>query len=206
MDLLSIILNSIIEKIVRDKILFVIVIKSTYLGEWVIIRRVTTVFLLILICFTSCQKNDQTSIGVDTDQKTIDAIYIYHEAFGQRYPEYKIDLINKKFWEFTSDGYENFTARDSSSDNEGFTFVCNLEDDKIETFILDSSRYGFTNWEKSYKNNNIVDGHQWGITIMFSDSKKKEIIGSNKYPETWNDMYEAFENLTDKNVLLFKGE
>lgn len=100
-------------------------------------------------------------------------IYIYHEAFGQRYPEYKIDLKNKKFWEFTSDGYENYIARDSSVENEGFTFVCSLDDDKIETFILDSSRYGFTKWKKSYRNNKILDGHQWGITIVFRFHKKR---------------------------------
>jgi hypothetical protein len=171
-------------------------------------RRIIVVFLFILLCFcfTSCQKTYQTPTGVKTYQKPIDVIYIYHEGFGQRYPEYKIDLKNRKFWEFTSDGYENFIARDSSAENEGFTFVCSLDDDKIETFILDSSRYGFTKWKKSYKNNKILDGHQWGITIMFSDSTKKEIIGSNKYPKTWNDMYDTFENLTGKKVLLYKDE
>lgn len=171
-------------------------------------RRIIVVFLFIILCFcfTSCQKTYQTPAGIKTYQKPIDIIYIYHEAFGQRYPEYKIDLKNKKFWEFTSDGYENYIARDSSSENEGFTFVCSLDDDKIERFILDSSRYGFTKWKKSYRNNKILDGHQWGITIMFSDSTKKEIIGSNKYPKTWNDMYDTFENLTGKKVLLYKDE
>ena len=160
----------------------------------VILRRITAVFILIILCLcnTSCQKNDQ---------KPIDIVYVYHEGFGQRFPEYKIDLKNKKFWEFTSEGYENYTARDSSSENEGFTFVCNLEDDKIETFIQDSSKYGFTNWNESYKDYSIVDGHQWGITIMFSDSTKKEIMGSNEYPETWNDLNDAFETLTGKLLL-----
>lgn len=41
---------------------------------------------------------------------------------------------------------------------------------------------------------------------MFSDSTKKEITGSNKYPKTWNDMYDTFENLTGKKVLLYKDE
>lgn len=171
-------------------------------------RKIITVILLIILCFCniSCPKTYHTPKGVKTYQKPIDVIYIYHESFGQRYPEYKIDLKNKQFWEFTSEGYENFIARDSSAENEGFTFVCSLDEDKIEGFILKSSRYGFTSWENTYKNDNIVDGHQWGITIFFSDSTKKEIIGSNKYPITWNEMYDTFENLTDKNILLLKAE
>jgi hypothetical protein len=171
-------------------------------------RRIVAVFFLIIVCFcvTSCQKTYQTPKGVKTYQKPIDVIYIYHEAFGQRYPEYKIDLKNKQFWEFTSDGYDNFITRDSSAENEGFTFVCSLNEEKIETFILKSSRYGFTKWKNTYKNKNILDGHQWGITILFSDSTKKEIIGSNKYPETWNEMYDTFESLTGKNILLLKDE
>ena len=162
-------------------------------------RRITAVFLLTILClcFTSCQK---------TVQKPVDAIYVYHEGFGQRFPEYKIDLKNKEFWEFTSDVGANYIARDPSSKNEGFTLICNLEDDNIETFIQDSSRYGFTTWNESYTNDSVVDGHQWGITILFSDSTKKEITGSNKYPKTWNDMYDAFENLTGEDILLSKGE
>ncbi len=169
-------------------------------------KRIIAISLLLLICICvpSCQTTYQTPKGVKTYQKPIDLIYVYHEAFGQRFPEYKIDLKNKQFWEFTSNGYENFVARDSSAKNEGFTFVYDLSEDKIETFILESSRYGFTNWKGTYKNNNILDGHQWGITIMFSDSTKKEISGSNQYPKTWNKMYDVFENLTSKNVLMQK--
>ena len=169
-------------------------------------KRILTISLLLLvcICFSSCQKTYQTPKGVKTYQKPIDLIYVYHEAFGQRFPEYKVDIKNKQFWEFISNSYENFVARDTTSKNEGFTFVCSLSEDKIETFILESSRNGFTNWKDTYENDNILDGHQWGIIIMFSDSTKKEISGSNQYPETWNKMFEAFENLTGENILLQK--
>jgi hypothetical protein len=161
--------------------------------------------MLICVCFSSCQRTYQTPTGAKTYQKPIDLIYVYHEAFGKRFPEYKIDIKNKQFLEFISNSHENFVARDASSKNEGFTLVSSLSEDKIETFILESSRNGFTKWKDTYENNNILDGHQWGIIIMFSDSTQKTISGSNQYPETWNKMYDVFEKFTGKNILLQKN-
>lgn len=117
-----------------------------------------------------------------------------------------IDIKNKQFWEFTSSYEENFTERNPSLKNEGFTFVRSLDEDNIEAFILDSSRYGFTDWKGVYKDDHIFDGHQWGITIIFSDATRKEVNGSNKYPETWNEMYDVFINLTGQDILLQKDD
>lgn len=157
-------------------------------------KKALVVFLMIIILFgtSSCQNNSQ---------KPIDVIYVYHSAFGQRYPEYKIDLKNKQYWKFTSDGYENYVNRDSLAENEGFTFICSLDNDNIEAFIDDCLRYGFTEWKNSYNNDEVLDGHQWGITIIFSDLTRKEIKGSNKYPKTWDEMYDAFKNLTGDSIL-----
>jgi hypothetical protein len=73
----------------------------------------------ICFCTSSFLKAYKTPKGAKTYQKPFDVIYVYHESFGQRSPEYKIDLKNQQFWEFTSDDYDNFVARDSSSKNEG---------------------------------------------------------------------------------------
>jgi hypothetical protein len=162
---------------------------------------ILTILFSICLCFVSCQKTYLTPKGVKTYQKPIDVIYVYQSGFGQKFPEYKIDLKNKKFWSFKSDGYENYIARNSSTKDEGFTFASNLNEDKIEGFILDSSRYGFTKWKTSYDNPIILDGLQWGVTILFSDGTKKQIDGSNAFPKTWKPMCSAFAALTGTEVL-----
>lgn len=166
-----------------------------------------TIFLLLLIsiCISSCQKTYQTPKGVKTYQKPIDIIYVYQSGFGQKFPEYKIDLKNKQFWSFTSNLGKGYVARDSSAKNEGFTFVCNLNEDKIETFILSSSRYGFTDWNTSYNNPHLLDGLQWGVTICYSDGTRKQIDGSNAFPETWKPMCSTFVSLTGTEVLPAKA-
>jgi hypothetical protein len=156
---------------------------------------------LFIICLSSCQTTYQTPKGAKTYQKPIDVIYIYQSGFGKKTPEYKIDLKNKQFWSFTTDEGKYYSLRDSTAKDEGFTFVCNLNDDKIETFILESSRNGFTYWKNSYDNQNICDGLQWGVTVFFSDGTQKQVDGSNAFPETWKHMCSAFTVLTGTEVL-----
>jgi hypothetical protein len=160
-------------------------------------KRISASLLLIIIILSGCQK---------TYQKPIDDIYIYHSEFGQRFLEYKVDLRNKSFWEFNAQAGSNFLVRDSSASNEGYTFVCNLTDEKISAFNRESARYGFTWWNDNYENNYVMDGHQWGITITFSDSTIKTISGSNRYPKTWDKMYDVFEDLAGENLFLLKSD
>lgn len=166
-------------------------------------KRLIKVLLLLVLCvaFSSCQKTYLTPKGAKTYQKPIDVIYVYQSGFGQKFPEYKIDLKNKQFWGFSSKGYENYVPRDSAAKDEGFTYICDLSEDNIEGFILDSSRYGFTNWKTSYDNQNILDGLQWGVHVYFSDGTQKQIDGSNAFPETWKKMCNAFKSLTGTEVL-----
>ena len=156
--------------------------------------------ILVIIAFILCLM----VVGCqDHDQKEIDQVYIYHSGFGQITPEYKIDLKNKALWAYKSDLMENYQERNRESENEGFTFVCNLESEKIEDFIEKSIRNGFTKWHGFYDNPNICDGHQWGIEITYADQTATEISGSNRYPNTWNKMRKAFEELTGEDILIF---
>ena len=45
---------------------------------------------------------------------------------------------------------------------------------------------GILDWENSYVNRMIKDGHQWNLKMIFKNGKEKEIFGSNAYPEDWN--------------------
>ncbi len=134
------------------------------------------------------------------NQPEIHSIYVYHSSFGIRDTEYYINILNKELLAFYS---EDFEERDTTLPNSGYTFVSTLDDEKLETFRLDSIRYGFTDWKKTYIDNGIADGHQWGVVITFVDPSIEPIVvfGSNKYPKTYDNMSEAFKHLTGLNIL-----
>ena len=125
-------------------------------------------------------------------------IYVYHSSFGVRDTEYKIDFSGKQLLEYMATDY---AERDEMLENEGYTLVGSLDDEKIAAFFEDCDEYGFNDWEEDYSRQDIMDGHQWGIFVTFADGSVKKVHGSNAYPETWNEMKTAFENLTDRNVL-----
>jgi len=152
-----------------------------------------TVIFLLLICTSGCSKSNQ---------KDIDEIYIYHSAFEQKNLEYKIDFANRSFWKYTS-YFNNYVQRDESLENEGFIFASDLDVEKVEQFMRDSAQYGLTLWESSYVNYNVLDGHQWGMIITYADTTQSSVSGSNEYPETWDKMLKAFEDLTGENVLIY---
>jgi hypothetical protein len=139
-------------------------------------------------------------------QKPIDTVYVYHSSFGIRYPEYKLDLKNKECWMYTLPDSGDMIERDAESKNEGFNSKIALDSEKIQAFLLISKKNGFTHWRENYDNPSVMDGHQWGMTIIFSDSAEKHISGSNKYPWTWTQMYDAFEELTGEKVLLLEDD
>ena len=153
-----------------------------------------TVIFLLLICTSGCSKSNQ---------KDIDEIYIYHSALGQIFSEYKIDFTDESCWKYTTGIYGRYVRRDKSLENEGFTFVSDLDAEKIEQFLKDAARCGLTRWESSYINEGVFDGHQWGMIITYADATQSSVSGSNKYPETWDKMLKAFENLTGENVLIY---
>jgi hypothetical protein len=161
-------------------------------------KKVCLIFaaLLMLLCVSSCSEPGQ----VRSYQKEIDEIYVYHSSFGLRYPEYKLDFVNRTFWMYTSDLW-SYVERDTSAENEGFVFVSDLDEEKIKRFFIESARYGFTRWEESYVEENIYDGHQWGVVITYADGTQQAVRGSNKYPETWDKMVKEFEDLVGQKIL-----
>ena len=134
-------------------------------------------------------------------QKEIDEIYVRHSSFGMTEVEYRIDLKNAKVWKYAPENRYEMQQRDETAENDGYTFMRDLEEKAIEVFARESARFSFTKWEEFYIDEGVMDGHQWKITINFADGTAKEIYGSNKYPKTWDKMGGTFEELTGENVL-----
>lgn len=163
---------------------------------------------LLTLIFTSCGISPQqgavnpsvvpSATNADATEKNISSIYVYHcSSSSVPFEEYKIDLHNKEFTILIREGFTDRTDEVKSDS----PVIKVLSDNAMEEFIDAAMENGFCDWENEYDNLNIDDGHQWGITLDFSDGTKKEMTGSNAYPDTWNEMLTAFVNLTGENVL-----
>jgi len=47
-------------------------------------------------------------------------------------------------------------------------------------------------WEKQYKNPNVMDGKQWKLEISLTDNRTLEYFGSNSYPAYWDELKQIF--------------
>jgi len=154
--------------------------------------------------------------------KEMDVIYVSNVGLGLgTYMEHKVDLKNKKVWEYNAWASGEYVQRDPAAEEEGFDFMRELNGCKIETFRRRANWCGFANWGEPnlllydwyrfvhrgerYEANPIVIEDYWEITIVFADGTTKQ-DGSNSgtYPRTWDCMYDAFEELTGENILLYK--
>jgi len=164
-------------------------------------RLIRNIILIVVpfLFLISCENEDASKMN------KVGQIYIYHSSFGMRNMEYNIDFIGKKFYKYIRN-IDNTTERDSSLQNDGYDDVIDLSDKKIQRFLKKANKYGFLDWKEEYVDDQISDGHQWGIIISFTDGRKHEIKGSNKYPSTWDEMYSEFETLTGTNLLLLRSD
>lgn len=138
------------------------------------------------------------------NMKTVKSIYVYHSGFGIRCTEYKIDLKDKKLYEFKKDNYRA-PNRNVKSKNEGYQVIKKLSKKKVNKFIAGAQKLGLLEWNSKYENIRILDGHQWDIVISFDDGHKKEVTGSNSYPSSWDNMRTEFKSLTGEDILLLKS-
>lgn len=165
-------------------------------------KRITIVLLLLIIPIALTILVSQMKLNT---QKSIDAIYVGSFTDVSGHPAYKIDLKEEELWVYPWFDQDSYIVKDPASLKGGATMY-KLDSKKIQQFLLASKKARFTHWRASYDNQSIMDGHFWGITIVFSDSSEKQINGYSKYPRTWNQMYDAFEELTGQNILLVKPD
>ncbi|TLG74302.1 hypothetical protein [Culicoidibacter larvae] len=130
-------------------------------------------------------------------EQNIESIEISHSSFGWAGQEYLIDFINNSFYSYQSEKIGE--GRDESAKNAGYTYIGSLND--VNGFYQTAEQLDFFNWQERYDNLEIMDGHQWSITITYHDGASKHISGSNAYPKNWELMGAVFQKLTTINVL-----
>ena len=126
--------------------------------------------------------------GCQRKVKDIEVIIVRNYNIGY-YFEDKIDLKNMR--------HEKAGPLLTSHKVMDYTYACDLDKEKIVDFLRSARRNRLLSWKDEYfPEQYIHDGYIWEIIIYFTDSTFKEIYGDNCYPETWNEMSDAFEALT----------
>ena len=151
---------------------------------FIITLKILTIAMALALILSGCQKRKP---------KDIEVIFV-RNYFIENYYEDKIDFNNKQHWKA---GPIN-----RSQKVEDYIFVCDLEDEKITDFLNAIKEYELLSWEGEYRlTGEYHDGHQWSINIIFSDSTSTGAYGDNNYPETYDEIREALENLTGSIIL-----
>jgi hypothetical protein len=160
---------------------------------------IVTMLIIVISCagLSGCGQSSQSE---HSKLKPIDVILFEMNILHHEGVEYKIDFKNQKLLKFNYFLYDH-VPRDVTAENEGYTFICELEEQKIETFTTDAEKTGLADWRGNYTNYNIMDGMRWIMTIYFSDGTQKKIEGSTKgFPDNWDDMMPVFAALTGEDI------
>ena len=156
-------------------------------------RFLLLVSLLLGMLLVGCEKEDD---------RTINQVYVvllsYMDTDNHNTDIYKIDLLNK---EFSISEVNLSDGGITSAKDAEYTLVSILGDDEIAKFRKSAKKYSFAKWEEHYANPSIADGGGWQIMIVFSNGDTLNTSGSNAFPDTWDNMKEAFKVLLGQDIL-----
>jgi len=135
--------------------------------------------------------------GCRSTENGITVIVVRNNYHGY-YSEHKVDLVAKEYLRAVS-----IRAED---DVEEYTYKSELTDKKIAAFHRAVKKYGMLSWDEEYVSpTGSFHSYSWTIIIHYSDSTEKRSFGAyDNYPDSWDDMYEAFFELTGDFVLTEK--
>lgn len=157
-------------------------------------RKIVSTVLIGLLCVFISLTIITISNYFNNIDKKISNIYLYESSFGAKYSEHIYDLENKKYWNFEST-YNN--VRDEESDDQGYTFVTEISDNKIKWFLNKAALYNIINWQENYVNIKVDDGYLWGFVVTFANGSKKEIVGNYRYPVTYKRTLKVLDKMVE---------
>lgn len=88
----------------------------------------------------------------------------------------------------------NYTYSHSLSDNE---IINDIDEDEKEYIAKMIDKLNLKNWKESYANNDIMDGTQWDVELIFND-ESKSMYGSNDYPKEWESFSKVISRITQQ--------
>lgn len=117
---------------------------------------------------------------------------VLHGSFGRTECRYTIDFEEKSFAGWYSGYFRGEEEREETA---------TLTGEAVEAFRRSPAAEDLLGWGEVYYNMNVMDGHQWGVTLTFSNGETREICGSNAYPDGWDLVCDALLTLTGQNIM-----
>ena len=122
--------------------------------------------------------------------KSIETIKKFHFSIGGYFDKNFDIIIKENKATYCADLYNcDFAERDEKE----------ISKNQMELFLSRMNQLNIIHWEKEYVND-IMDGVQWELEMVYNKSDKKKIYGSNSYPNSEPDSDETspeFEELLD---------
>jgi len=76
-----------------------------------------------------------------------------------------------------------------------------LSEKRIADFRAAAQEAGLLDWDETYTGGSVMDGTVWEITITFTDGASQTTACFHAYPMTWDDLGQAFYDLTKTQIL-----
>lgn len=142
------------------------------------------------------RKNQAPEVPVRSPEE-LTQVAVQHRSFGMVEVQYTLDL-EKNSLEVLSPA--TFGREEEKRE------VSPLDPAAVTAFRASPAVESLLGWGEIYYNMNILDGHQWSVTLTFSDGTSRDISGSNAYPEGWDLVYDALIELTGVNILSARSD
>ena len=85
----------------------------------------------------------------------------------------------------------------NETEHDGTISTYYLSRADFDEFMKELKNINFNSWKREYINPAVLDGAGWEIEYCYNDTIKK-MIGSNDYPEEWDDFMDILSSLLKK--------
>lgn len=160
------------------------------------LTRAEAAAMLARVLRPELRKNQAPEVPVRSPEE-LTQVAVQHRSFGMVEVQYTLDL-EKNSLEVLSPA--TFGREEEKRE------VSPLDPAAVTAFRASPAVESLLGWGEIYYNMNILDGHQWSVTLTFSDGTSRDISGSNAYPEGWDLVYDALIELTGVNILSARSD
>lgn len=155
------------------------------------LTRAECAAMLARIARPELRKNQAPAVP-ERKPEELTQVTVQHRSFGQVEVQYTIDLENGSL----DIQYPATFGREEETQTSA-----SLDPAAVDAFRASPAVESLLGWGEVYYNTNVMDGHQWTVTLTFSDGTSRDVSGSNAYPEGWDLMYYAMLELTGRNIM-----
>lgn len=167
-------------------------------------KKLLFIFLLLagFASLTACS----TALPEETTKEVAQLIYKSGGFNNDPRRERIIDLQNAKVWIFEPVWNKNakkYIERDPNAENEGYTLLCELTPEDVDSLRTVCIGCRFDLWEESYSHAGIMDGFHWKLGVVYADGTETTFTGSNLHPRAFAALADAVNEITGADVLSY---